>query len=98
VTGAGRPSSGGNRPTALTVFQVEVSRAFFALPASRGFLPAGGAALAAQHLTRRPTRDLDLFTAPGAGDVGLARDGFEGAARATGWMVRRLRRRSAGCW
>jgi hypothetical protein len=31
---------------------------FFALPASRGFLLAGGAALLAQHLTARPTEDL----------------------------------------
>ena len=36
----------------------------FALPASRGFLLAGGAALLAQHLTARPTEDLDFFTRP----------------------------------
>lgn len=39
----------------LTAFQVEVSRLFFSLPASRDFLLAGGAALLAQHLTARPT-------------------------------------------
>ena len=48
----------------LTAFQLEVARMFFALPASRGFLLAGGAALLAQHLTARPTEDLDFFTAP----------------------------------
>jgi hypothetical protein len=32
----------------------------FPLPASRGFLLAGGAALLAQHLTARPTEDLDF--------------------------------------
>jgi hypothetical protein len=40
---------------------------FFALPASRGFLLAGGAALLAQHLTAGPTEDLDFFTALSAG-------------------------------
>jgi hypothetical protein len=39
----------------LTDFQLEVTRLFFSLPASKGFLLAGGAALLAQHLTTRPT-------------------------------------------
>ena len=47
----------------LTDFQLEVTRLFFGLPASKGFLLAGGAALLAQHLTARPTEDLDFFTA-----------------------------------
>jgi len=34
----------------LTDFQLEVTRLFFSLPASKGFLLAGGAALLAQHL------------------------------------------------
>lgn len=42
----------------LTDFQLEVARLFFALPASNGFLLAGGAALLAQHLTTRPTMTL----------------------------------------
>ena len=33
----------------LTDFQLEVTRLFFSLPASKGFLLAGGAALLAQH-------------------------------------------------
>jgi len=47
----------------LSAFQLEVARLFFASPASRGFLLAGGGALLAQHLTSRPTEDLDFFTA-----------------------------------
>jgi hypothetical protein len=43
---------------------MEVARLFFALPGSAGFLLAGGAALVAQHLTTRPTEDLDFFTTP----------------------------------
>ncbi len=34
----------------LTEFQLEVISLFFSLPASKGFLLAGGAALLAQHL------------------------------------------------
>lgn len=33
----------------LSAFQMEVARLFFALPASKGFLLAGGAALLAQR-------------------------------------------------
>jgi hypothetical protein len=43
----------------LTRFQIEVARLFFEQPASAGFLLAGGAALVAQHLTNRPTQDLE---------------------------------------
>ena len=57
----------------LTSFQIEVAQLFFSLPASGGFLLAGGGALLAQGLTARPTQDLDFFTRPDAGDVGLAR-------------------------
>lgn len=46
----------------LTPFQIEVAQMFFSLPASAGFLLAGGAAEAAQQLTSRPTRDLDFLT------------------------------------
>lgn len=42
----------------LTDFQVEVTRLFFSLPASEGFLLAGGGALLASGLTTRPTQDL----------------------------------------
>lgn len=74
----------------LTSFQLEVSRLFFALPASSGFLLAGGAALLAQHLTARPTEDLDFFTAPELGYVPTARDELEAAARQRGWSTERI--------
>lgn len=77
-------------PAGLTPFQVEVAQLFFALPASKGFLLAGGAALLAQRLTARPTQDLDFFTHQGSGDVATARDSFEDAVRARGWAVERI--------
>ncbi|HEY3467198.1 MAG TPA: nucleotidyl transferase AbiEii/AbiGii toxin family protein [Amycolatopsis sp.] len=64
---------------------------FFALPASEGFLLAGGAALIAQHLTERPTQDLDFFASQQCGDVAAARDELEAAVRAAGWSSHRLR-------
>ncbi|MEV0800619.1 nucleotidyl transferase AbiEii/AbiGii toxin family protein [Kribbella sp. NPDC050281] len=81
----------------LTAFQIEVAQMFFSLPASSGFLLAGGAALAAQQLTSRPTRDLDFFTGPDRGDVPTARDAFEVAAAARGWSVRRVRDSETFC-
>jgi predicted nucleotidyltransferase component of viral defense system len=74
----------------LSAFQLEVARLFFALPASKGFLLAGGAALLAQHLTARPTEDLDFFTAPEQGHVPAARDALEAAARQRGWKAERI--------
>jgi hypothetical protein len=61
----------GDGQPGLPPFQLEVARMFFALPASRGFLLAAGAALLAQHLTARPTEDLDFFTAPSVGTFPL---------------------------
>ncbi|HEY1002232.1 MAG TPA: nucleotidyl transferase AbiEii/AbiGii toxin family protein, partial [Streptosporangiaceae bacterium] len=63
----------GDKEPGLSAFQLEVARPFFALPASQGFLLAGGAALLAQHLMERPTEDLDFFTAPERGHVPAAR-------------------------
>ena len=74
----------------LTDFQLEVTRLFVGLPASKGFLLAGGAALLAQHLTTRPTEDLDFFTAPDRGHVPAARDALEAAARERGWVTERI--------
>jgi predicted nucleotidyltransferase component of viral defense system len=70
---------------------------FFTLPASEGFLLAGGAALAAQHLTQRPTQDLDFFATPQHGDVTAARDELETAVRAAGWSSHRLREGPTFC-
>lgn len=84
-------------PAGLTAFQVSVATLFFSLPASDGFLLAGGAALAAQELTSRPTQDLDLFTRAGRGTVPAARDAFEAAAHTRGWSVRRIRDTATFC-
>jgi hypothetical protein len=92
VIAAGAPGSGagaGSGPE-LTAFQTKVARLFFTLPESRGFLLAGGAALLAQHLTTRPTEDLDFFTAPERGHVPAARDALEAAARDLGWRTERI--------
>lgn len=84
-------------PDGLTAFQIEVAQVFFELPDSAGFLLAGGAALVAQHLTARPTQDLDFFTAPQGGEVSRARDAFEAAAVERGWSVRRIRDNATFC-
>ncbi|WP_222618377.1 nucleotidyl transferase AbiEii/AbiGii toxin family protein [Nakamurella sp. PAMC28650] len=75
----------------LTDFQRTVTRLFFGLPASDGFLLAGGGALLAQGLTERPTQDLDFFTRPGANEVRLARDQFIAIAGEHGWRVEVIR-------
>jgi hypothetical protein len=74
----------------LSAFQLEAAKLFFSLPASQGFLLAGGAALLAHHLTARPTEDLDFFTGPERGHVLAARDALEAAARQRGWSVQRI--------
>lgn len=79
------------RASGLRPLQVDVARAFFAMPESAGFLLAGGAALVAQGLTSRPTRDLDLFTSPGRGDVVGALVAFEEVCRSASWATRRVR-------
>lgn len=60
------PAGRGDRTDRAHRLPGEVARLFFSLPASSRFLLAGGAALLAQHMTVRPTHDLDFFTsAPG---------------------------------
>ena len=60
-------------------------------PAREQGISAGrGAALLAQHLTTRPTEDLDFFTAPDRGHVPAARDALEAAAREQGWAAERI--------
>jgi hypothetical protein len=48
IQGGGVMAAGDGWP-GLSAFQMEVARLFFALPASKGFLLAGGAALLAQR-------------------------------------------------
>lgn len=74
----------------LTNFQADVARVFFSVPASDGFLLAGGGALLVSGLTTRPTEDLDFFGERGRCDVGVARQQFEAAAIARGWVVDNL--------
>jgi hypothetical protein len=83
-------SAGEDGGPGLAAFQAEVARLFFRLPESRGFLLAGGAALLAQHLTARPTEDLDFFTAPECGHVPAARDALEEATREQGCSTERI--------
>lgn len=90
-------SSGAAAGLALTDFQVRVAQLFFSLPATQGFLLAGGAALVAQHLTTRPTQDLDFFTRVGATDVPSARDALEIAAHEQGWAIERIRDEATFC-
>lgn len=87
---AAENESGTDGASNLTEFQLEVARLFFSLPTSKGFLLAGGAALLAQHLTTRPTEDLDFFTAPEHGHVPAACDALEAAARERGWSTERI--------
>lgn len=75
---------------ALTRLQVAASRLFFSLPQSAGFAVAGGAALLAQGLIDRPTRDVDLFLLDAtASAVATAAASFEAAVDLQGWSHRR---------
>lgn len=81
----------------LTPFQVRIARLFFTLPASGGFLLAGGAALVAQNLSLRPTQDLDFFTSRLGGEVRAARDEFEAVAVGLGWRIERIQDAETFC-
>jgi predicted nucleotidyltransferase component of viral defense system len=74
----------------LTEFQAEVARLFFSLPASDGFLLAGGSALLASGLTTRPTEDLDFFGERGRANIAEARDQLEAAVVQRGWSFARV--------
>lgn len=72
--------------TGLTDFQMEVARLFFELPASEGFLLAGGGALLATGLTSRPTDDLDFFGRRGDNDVPNVAAQLVAALAERGWQ------------
>jgi hypothetical protein len=76
--------------TGLTDFQADVARLFFSVPASDGFLLAGGGALLATGLTTRPTEDLDFFGDREHVDIAAARDQFETAVAERGWQSTRV--------
>lgn len=78
-------------PGALTALQIQATRLFFSLPQSAGFAVAGGAALIAQGLIKRPTRDVDLFLLDAAAStVASAAAAFEAAADGQGWSHQRV--------
>ena len=81
----------------LTPLQLETLRLFFELPESKGFLLAGGAALVAQELTKRPTHDLDFFSAPGIASVPRAQEAVERAGTQRGWRVERIQDTDTFC-
>jgi len=74
----------------ITQMQRQLAEDFFSLPASRGFMVSGGAALIAHRVVERLSDDLDLFTYPGAGDVRAAADSLEELATSRGWAVTRI--------
>lgn len=71
----------------LTDFQIAVAQAFFDMEESRQYVVAGGAALLASELIRRPTQDLDLFTHAPVESVTPARDAFLDTVERRGWSV-----------
>ncbi|MGC2311009.1 MAG: nucleotidyl transferase AbiEii/AbiGii toxin family protein [Candidatus Babeliaceae bacterium] len=78
-------------PGALTPLQLQATRLFFSLPQSAGFAVAGGAALIAQGLIQRPTRDVDLFLLDaGTSTVTSAAAAFEAAVDGQGWSHQRV--------
>jgi Nucleotidyl transferase AbiEii toxin, Type IV TA system len=78
-------------PDELTPLQLRATRLFFSLPESAGFAVAGGAALLAQGMIHRPTRDVDLFLLDAAtSGVTTAADSFEAALDHKGWSHQRV--------
>ncbi len=75
----------------LTRLQLQAARLFFSLPGSAGFAVAGGAALLAQGLIHRPTRDVDLFLLDAATSaIATAAAAYEAALDNNGWSHRRV--------
>lgn len=75
----------------LSSLQLQATRLFFSLPESAGFAVAGGAALLAQGLIHRPTRDVDLFLLDAAASaVAVAAASYEAELDKKGWSHRRV--------
>ena len=64
----------------LTPLQVQATQLFFSLPGSAGFAVAGGAALIARGLIKRPTQDVDLFLLEATGVASPAAGEPQGSA------------------
>ena len=76
----------------LNEFQSEVTRTFFSLPSSDGYVLAGGGALLASGLSDRLTDDLDFFGHRSTRNVAIVARIFELAAFRKGWTTRPIRR------
>lgn len=78
-------------PVELTPLQLRATRLFFSLNESAGFAVAGGAALLAQGMIHRSTRDVDLFLLDAAASgITNAAASFEVALDHKGWSHRRV--------
>lgn len=76
----------------LDNFKSEVACLFFSLPASDGYLLAGGGALLATGISNRPTEDLDFFGNQTTREMSIVSRIFELAVTREGWGVRPVRR------
>jgi hypothetical protein len=76
----------------LEEFQSDVARVFFSLPASHGYVLAGGGALLATGLSDRATEDLDFFGNRTTREISIVSRIFELAAIREGWQTRLVRR------
>lgn len=81
-------------PGGLTRVQRRVAKLVLATAGRAGFRLAGGAALVASHVTQRPTRGIDAFTAEDV-DVSSVGDEVIEALRNAGYDVAPTRRSSA---
>ncbi len=81
-------------PSGLTRVQRRVAKIVLSTAGRAGFRLAGGAALVASHLTERPTRGIDAFTADDV-DVSSVGDEVVDALRGAGYDVALTRRSPA---
>ena len=81
-------------PSGLTRIQRRVAKIVLSTAGRDGFRLAGGAALVASHLTQRPTRDIDAFTADDV-DASSVGDEVVDALRGAGYDVTLTRRSPA---
>ncbi len=76
----------------LDQFKSDIARVFFSIPASHGYLLAGGGALLASEISDRPTEDLDFFGHSETQDMAIVSRIFELVASVQGWRTTPIRR------
>jgi predicted nucleotidyltransferase component of viral defense system len=76
----------------LDQFKSDVARLFFSLPASDGYVLAGGGALLASGLSHRHTEDLDFCGHRETRQMAIVGRIFELAATREGWNAQPIRR------